>query len=270
MKRTILILSLAAAVFAACEKDHDETSSDPCPIAKVSLVSYAADSIGGPFSKYLEMSMEPRFDDKGRFAGAKRQVWAMTLEMKDTTDIFHFLQDLDETIQVVYNPDHTGKLIYKGTTYSYRFPDGVVTQSGEPHDIEIPLVFSDDWYIIRSGESTYEYEYVDGYLQEYDVTWQDGDLMKFWQYSFTYTQEPNPFRDWIDFTAGSTSIPEEFGMGLLGKHTAHIPATVVDEESMAPLTTVTVTKDQQGRITQLRYDREGEDTAYSTLEIQYK
>ena len=214
--------------------------------------------------------MEPQFDALSRLSGATHKVWAITVERRDTADIYHFLQDLYETIQIVYNPDHTGMLIYRGKTFSYIFPDGVVSQSYVPHDIQIPLVFNDDWHIIREGESDFEYEYADGYLQEYDVTWQDGDLMRFGQYTFTYSDEPNPFKDWIDYTAGSTSIPQEFTLGLMGKHSAHIPATVNDEESLNPTTNVSITKDSQGRITQIRYDHEGEPDAYTTLEIEYK
>ena len=267
-----MILALAAAVFAACDKEETESPSalDPCPIAKISFVNYWGQSAEGPFSKYLEVAMQPSYDAQGRLSAVKQEVWAMTVEQIDTTNIYHFLQDLDETISIIYNPDHTGKMVYKGKTFSYTFPDGVVTQSENPHDIEIPVVFNEDWYITRSGESTYETEYSDGYLREHDVTWQNGDLMTFGQYSFTYSDEPNQFKDWIDYSYGGTGIPEDFMFGLMGKHSAHIPATIDDDEYMAPTTHISITKDEQGRITQLRYDREGETASFSTLEIQYK
>ena len=273
MKRTVLFLALAAAVFAACDKNDDERQQEQtaCPIAKIAQVNYAADEEGGPFSKYFEVIMEPRFDAQGRLSGINRESWGMSIEEKDSADIYHYLKDFEETIDVIYNPDHTGKLVYKGQTYSYRFPGGVPTAFTDTFEIEVPLVFNNDWNITRTGESSFEYEYSDGYWQEYDVTWQNGDLMSYGQYSFTYSDETNPFKDWIDFTPGMISIPEEYSFGLMGKRSAHIPATINDEESLAPVTTVSVTKDKQGRITQLRYDREGEENiAYSTLEIQYK
>ena len=274
MKRTVLFLALAAAVFAACEKSDDvdvkPEPQDPCPIAKISFINYWGESAEGPFSKYLEVAMQPSYDALSRLSAIKQEVWGMTIEQIDTTNIYHFLKDLDETVSITYNPDHTGKMVYKGKTFSYTFPDGVVTPSENSHDIEIPITFNEDWYILRTDNSTYEYEYADGYLQEHDVTWQDGDLMTFGQYSFTYSDEPNQFKNWIDYSMGGTGIPEDFMFGLMGKHSAHIPATITDEESMAPLTTITVTKDSLGRITQLRYDRECETASFSTLEIQYK
>ena len=268
-----MILALAAAVFAACDKSDEERQQEQtlCPIARISQVSYSADQEGGPFSKYFEVMMEPNFDAQGRLSGIIRRSWGMTVEQKDSADIYHLLKDLEETVDVIYNPDHTGKLVYKGQTFSHRFIGGVPVSNPDTFDIEVPIIFNNDWNIKFEGESSFEYEYADGYLQEYDVTWQDGDLMTFGQYSFTYSDELNPFKDWIDFTPGMISIPEEYGFGLMGKRSAHIPATIYDEESMAPLTTVSVTKDKQGRIIQLRYDREGEENiAYSTLEIQYK
>ena len=272
MKKTVLLFVLAALTVCACDKDDDRKASDQkaCPIAKLALVNYAADEEGGPFSKYFEITLEPSYDAQGRLSSVIRQSWGMSIEVKDGKDIYHYLKDLDETIDIVYNPDHTGKMVYKGKTYSYRFPGGVPTPEENPHEIEIPLTFNDDWYITLTGESTFKYEYSDGYLQEYDVSWKNGDLMTYGQYSFTYSDEPNPFKDWIDFTAGITSIPEEFSFGLMGKRSAHIPATVVDEDSFFPVTNVSVTKDSKGRITQIRYDREDETTFYSTLEIEYK
>ena len=272
MKRTVLILAMAAAVFAACDKEETESPSaqDPCPIAKISFVNYWGESEKGPFSKFFELAMQPSYDAQGRLSGIIRQSWGMTIEQKDTTNIYHYLLDYDETISIVYNPDHTGKMMYKGKTYSYRFPDGVPTASEEPFDIEIPLVFNEDWYITFADDSTLQYKYADGYLQAYDVTWKNGDLMTFGQYSFTYSDEPNQFKDWIDYTMGGTGIPDDYNFGLLGKHSAHIPATIADEEYLAPLTHVSVTKDSLDRITQLRFDREGENASYSTLEVQYK
>lgn len=272
MKKRVLILALAAAVFAACDKDDNERESGrtDCPIAKVALVSYGADDEGGPFSKFFEVTMEPSFDVQGRLTRVNRQSSGMSTEVRGDEDIYHYLKDLDETVEIVYNPDHTGKMVYKGKTFSYRFHNGVPTAYEDPFEIEIPLVFNEDWNIMREGESTYEYEYSDGYFQEYDVKWENGDLMSFGQYSFTYSDEPNPFRDWIDFTGGFISIPEEFSFGLMGKRSAHIPATIEDEESFFPITNVSVTKDSKGRIKHIRYDREDESTTYSTLEIEYK
>ena len=269
-----MILALAAAVFAACDKSDEERQQEQtlCPIARISQVSYSADQEGGPFSKYFEVMMEPNFDAQGRLSGIIRRSWGMTVEETDSADIYHYLKDFEETVDVIYNPDHTGKLVYKGQTYSHKFIGGVPVATSDTFDIEIPLVFNNDWCITRAGESSYEYEYADGYWKDGDmITWQDGDMMTCGQYSFTYSDEANPFKDWIDFTPGMISLPEEYSFGLMGKRSAHIPATIYDEDSMIPTTTVSVTKDKQGRITQLRYDREGEENiAYSTLEIQYK
>ena len=282
MKRTaFLLLLFSAFAFAACDgKNDDETTpggGSDGPIAKYALSQYMPEGAPGGTSKKHSMEVvTPEFDSQNRLVKCHKDYWMPdTQALRSGDEADDFIQTVSEDWVYQYDDQrHTATLWISGESYSYN--DG--KRSADPYsDAPITLRFDSNWRMTSDNQGKYNYtndRLASGFIMGDDsnCTWTGGNLTSVgndrFTYNITYSSEPNPF-SFLDFGMIHV-LPSDYVHGLMGKVCGNIPDQMTlnysgDSHGYA----VSFTKDKQGRLTQIRFDRLDNAGCYSTVDIEY-
>lgn len=258
-----------ALMLVGCSKDGP--LGKKAVISKVTITRYVADE-EGEFQMNYQETNTPTYDNKKRLVSLHINSWEKENEWYSDFSGYesHFVESTDEQVTITYyEKSHTGLLVIKGVYYVYN-SDFSERTAKEIQNNPMDLTFDSNWYVTSVDESPYTYTggYFD-YAKSTQAGWRGGDLALFGSYTITYSDEPNPFYWGLDLSLYNAYLPRLYYWGLLGKHSAHLPAKIVENYLGADITeVVTFTKDDAGRITQLRMDTVPA-TSYTLIDIEY-
>ena len=298
MKKILTLLSAALVLFACnptinpgpdpSENPSSEPSDNPSQepsaepandpgISKVTLTIYMEGRTSEEMEKHHQEISVPNFDANGRLTGYSREVWLQEVEWPESGSvIMHFVKSVDETVTFTY--DDTAKkvsTVYKGISYNYN--EDCSDFSEEPfEDDPVVMQFDENWCYV--GDPLLAYYYKDSYLSgigSKNVVWRDGDMVVCGDCDIQYGTEPNTLASTLDYSLYE-ALGEEYAFGFLGKRCAHLPIKIVDhQDGFDIINECSATKDSEGRITSLKFQRLDSETGeklgrYSLIEYEYK
>ena len=271
MNRFCICWALVCVVMlAGCSKDGPFAKK--AIISKVTVTRYIIDD-NGDYQMNFQETQVPTYDAKKRLVKLHVNSWEKENEwLSDYSGyVPHFVESEDEEITITYyDKSHTGLLVIKGVYYVYN-SDYTGRTAKEIQNNPMDLTFDSNWYVTSLDESPYTYTggYFD-YAKSVQAGWRGGDLALFGDYTITYSEEPNPFYWGLDLSLYNAYLPRLYYWGLMGKHSAHLPAKIVENYLGTDITEeVSFTKDDAGRITQLRFDTVPASTSYTLIDVEY-
>ena len=254
-------------MLVSCVKNNGEGKTSG-KIDYVEMLRYDDGEAAGAHSKIV---YTPTFDDQGRLVKSVEQWYFADHETGElaANQYYQTTFKYNESDHTVYFERGNGYWDYSGAKPGWT--DVTVSDSGT-------LSCDNDWHATSWADRRDSFTYTDGCLTEYlhnDLSdywwakyiyeWKDGDLQKLTKekkdgtsyvaYSFTYTDDLNPFGKY-DFFCSSLNgwIDGEFGLWaatIFGNHSKHLIKTETEQENSMAIT-YTYKKDKSGRVTEVR------------------
>lgn len=295
MKKILSLLAAAAFLLVACNPSGtapvDGVGVVDNPIAKVSIITYNPGGGGQPAPHFGQIYSDFSFDGS-RIAGYTRDDYSEDLHYAEdfidkepgvSGQSRKYVRVGTSEVTLTYDAA-TNSASRKTQNWRYDY-DYYFLQDPKKVDNETErdvIRFDAAWCATQIGESdlAWNFTYQDGRISN-GATWSaGGDLTKITvtkparfggykdTYEIEYSAESNPFVDGIidptlpGYSGPSGAIfPEEFLFGLMGRRCAHLPAkvTYLLSGDTRIVDAVSFTKDGQGRIEAIRFDRLGDN-----------
>ena len=274
MKKTaVLILCCAATIAASCIRE--EVDGFGRKISKIVITNFIGERETEDaeivFHRRKQEEYSPTFDARGRISKLHKVIWIEEVERPESGPVTrHFVKSEDIILTFSYNEGKcNGTLSRQGTRYSYDFSNSN-PESSEKVDESSTMTFNSDWCMTSLGGDNWEYE---GERLKTGAIWEDGKLVSYGEYRYSYSGLENPFAESFDLSLGgslTSDLPEYYTYGLMGKRSSHIPSRidrVTGGQTVSDF--VTVTRDAEEKITKIRLDRKGDPLWYSIIDFSY-